>query len=797
MKKYSILLFLISFVSFAQKVEITGQIKESSKEAVGYADIAILKVSDSLVIKNGMADENGSFKIKEIEMGDYILKVSAIGFADYYKNISLQQNQTVTVLLEQTVELLDHVVVTSKRPVIQRKIDRLEFNVENSMLSSNNAWEILTKTPGVNASGEGSIGIRGSKNILITINDKKVYLSGEELKQLLENTSGEDIKSVEVITNPPAKYEAQGSAVLNIKMKKNNISGYKGTVNTAYVQSMYPKGVISTSQYYKGKKLAVSGGYSFGTGTYYRSSVDVAQYSDQNGQTTSKWESILNRKNKSLSQNSYRYAADYEIDSLNTVSFGSNGFIALNNKGTYNVPTTIYNNNNQIDSSYVTRNDRRTPRRNSSYNATFEHKFNEKEKITLSSDYTDYFSNEIQDISSAFSLPGSDPYRTIRFVSDNTQKIKLFSGQVDYSREGNGTVEAGMKFGKVKANSTLDYNDEKNGVLVVNPERTNQFSYDESIYAGYFSYGKEIGKWSLKAGLRAEYTQLEGNSMTTAEVNEQKYFKVFPTLYAMYKPSDDHTIGLSYGKRISRPQYSWLNPFKSYYNLYSYFTGDPKLQPTITHNINVLYTLKNKYNFDLYYRNEKDPSMEISYQDYATNTVVYHFTNIDQNQALGLDFSTNLEFFAWWESSINAELSFVEDKFQGIDGGLYKNSKWNFNGNINNRLTLNKAKEFTAEVNLSYRSPSVQGTFTITGRSNLTLAVRKGMLKGKGQLSLIASDIYKGMREKVSTNYANQSNYYDSYSDNRSIRLGFKYDLGNQKLKNQKSKNQTEEQQRL
>ncbi|WP_099712089.1 outer membrane beta-barrel family protein [Flavobacterium sp. 9] len=798
MKKLIMLLLWGSFAGYSQEVSLSGKVIDGSNQAVPFADALLLQAKDSVSYKETQTNESGEFRFSGIIKGDYLLKVKTVGFEEYFKKITIQKDTVLGILsLKEISNNLDGVTITTKKPIVKRLTDRLEFAVENSSLSSNNAWEILSKTPSVTTSSTGAISIRGSQSILVTINDKKVYLSGEELKQFLENTSGEEVKSIEVITNPPAKYEAQGSAVLNIKLKKNLSLGYKGSVNTAYIQSIYPKGVASTNQFYKGKKLSLAGRYGFGAGVYVNEGTDVVHYLKEDGSIDSRWESIMRRKSKSLQQHSYRLQASYEIDSLNTISAGGTGFIAPKQMGDFTVPTYIYGGNGVLDSLYVTRNNRRTPLRNNAYNMSFDHLFDAKEKISVTADYTTYWHQERQDITSSFSLPEESPYRTTRFISDNIQDIQLFSAQTDYSNEKNGTFEAGLKFGNVNAKSNLDYKDEVNGDFVNNPNRTSLFLYDESILAGYTSYDKEFGKWSLKAGLRGEYTSLKGNSVTTFEVNEQHYFKLFPTFYGLYKPSEGHEIGISYGKRITRPQYSRLNPFRSYYNSYSYFTGDPKLLPTISHNLNLLYTLKNKYNFDLFYRLEKNPSMEISYQDYETNTLVYHFTNIKKDYAFGLEFNTNLTFYDFWESGIQAGLSYVEDSFQGRDGNLHKNGKPTYNTIISNRFVLNKKKELTAELNFQYNSSSVQGTFVFSQTSNLSASIRKKIWKSYGEIYAILSDIYRGEKEKVATDYADQYNYFLSYGDSQSIRLGFKYNFGNQKLENKKKEGQTEEQQRL
>lgn len=798
MKKLIMLLLLGSFAGYSQEVSLSGKVQDGSHQAVPFADALLLQAKDSVSYKQTQTDESGEFRFRGITKGEYLLQVKMIGFEEYYKPISIQKDTILGIVsLKEISNNLDGVTVTSKKPIVKRLTDRLEFAVENSSLSSNNAWEILSKTPSVTTSATGAISIRGSQSILVTINDKKVYLSGEELKQFLESTSGEEVKSIEVITNPPAKYEAQGSAVLNIKLKKNLFLGYKGSVNSAYVQSIYPKGIVSTNQFYKGEKLSLAGRYGFGSGVYVNEGTDVVHYLKEDGSIDSRWESIMRRKSKSLQQHSYRLQASYEIDSLNTISAGGTGLMTPKQVGDFTVPTFIYDGNGALDSLYLTRNNRKTPLKNNAYNVSFDHLFNEKEKVSVTADYTKYWRQERQDITSAFSLPEESPYRTTRFISDNVQDIQLFSAQTDYSNEKNGTLEAGLKFGNVKAQSNLDYKDEVDGDFVNNPNRTSLFLYNESILAGYTSYSKEFGKWSLKAGLRGEYTSLEGNSVTTSEVNEQHYFKLFPTFYGLYKPTEGHEIGISYGKRITRPQYSRLNPFRSYYNSYSYFMGDPKLLPTISHNLSLLYTLKNKYNFDLFYRLEKDPSMEISYQDYETNMLVYHFTNIKKDFAFGLEFNTNLTLYDFWESGIQAGLSYVEDRFQGTDGNLYKNGKPTYNTSISNRFVLSKKKELTAELNFQYNSSSVQGTFVFSQTSNLSASIRKKIWKSNGEVYAILSDIYRGEKEKVVTDYANQYNYFKSYGDTQSIRIGFRYNFGNQNLVNKKKEGQTEEQGRL
>lgn len=794
--------FIITFISLAcaaQNPAVSGKVLDTNKQPVAFANV-ILKavVKDSTFMRTSFTDENGRFEIaSDPNQQEYTLEINTIGYESYSTTLQVTENITVPeIILKTASNELDDVVIDKKRPVVTRKIDRLEFDVENSILSSDNAWEIVKKTPGVIASGDG-LSIRGSNGILVTINDKKVYLTGTELKNLLENTDGNNIKSVEVITTPPAKYEAQGSAVLNIKMKKNIGGGYKGMVTGAYVQSMYPKGVVATNHYYKGKKLTVFGGYMFGSGHYYGESKGEVKYFDANGDVSSTWKSIEKSHYRAKQQNSYNITAEYAIDSLNTFSAGFNGFQSLKSTALVDTPTYIYNASGQLDSLFTSHNHRDYPEKNSTFTGSFEHKFNAKHVLVLSSDYTSYYTNQDQDINTAFSLPNAAPYRQQDIESDDTRRIDLLSVQADYNGQvGTTRIEGGMRYGKVDAENNFDYYSEIDGVPVPG-NLSNMFLYDETIMAGYIGADREFGKWGFKLGLRGEHTKLEGDLETTGEVNGQNYFKLFPSAYALYKASDNHQIGFSYGKRIIRPQYGMLNPFRSYSTPFSYTTGNPQLQPTIAHNFGLQYTLKGKYMFGAFYRYEKDPFANITYQDYATSTIVTEYTNISSNASVGAEFNTNVELFPWWEAGTFLTAGYQQNSFQGADGTIREIDRWTFYGNTNNRFMLNKKKDFFAELSFFYSSPTVYGAYKLGDISSLSISFRKRFWKENGEISLIFSDIYKGERQTTTTSYANQYSSYRSYGDTQSFRIQFRYRFGNQKLQDGKAVQKTEEQNRL
>jgi len=289
---------------------------------------------------------------------------------------------------------------------------------------------------------------------------------------------------------------------------------------------------------------------------------------------------------------------------------------------------------------------------------------------------------------------------------------------------------------------------------------------------------------------------LEGIVSEPYEVNKNEYWKLFPTLYIQYKTENEHQFGFSYGKRISRPSYSWLNPAKSYYNLFSYFQGDPKLRATIAHNLNFTYTWKN-WNFEGYYRKEIDPSMEISFQEPSTNQLIYHYTNIKKSQAYGFDVYKEFQLKSWWTLNVSESLEYNENYFFGVDNVLYKNKILALNSTISNQFILDKKSDWNLQIGNRFNTGGVQGNLRISGSSSTYLVMAKKFYNKKWEASLYLNDIFRTSNEKIKTKYANQDNYFLDYRDSRSVSISLKYNFGNQSVKGAKAIKKAEEESRM
>lgn len=694
-------------------------------------------------------------------------------------------------LKKDTAIALNAVNVNYKKPMLKRKADRLVFNIDQTPLQNLNGWDILKHTPNIVMKND-ELSVQGSKQILVTINDKRTLMSQEQLKQFLENTDGSSIGSVEVITNPPAKYDAQGGAVINIKMKQNTLAGYKGRISGRYHQSIYAKGRIGLMQSFNTNKWALSGDYNFVSGAYVRKNLDVITFA--NDQT--RWESDMVRKTQAHEQHSYNFSAQYSIDTLQNIQFGLDGNYNPAAIGNYNVPTNIYNiTSNVLESSYQTLNARR--QRYGRFNAylAYDKKFG-TQNLTWSNHYSNNYHRENQEVATFFRFI-NQPERYARFANQSLQLIDLYASALDYRlSEKKLTFEGGFKYSFVSNKNDLNFFDGNQQELLLDPDRSNLFKYRENIFAAYTSVNYQWEKWEAKAGLRSETTLIRTVSNQPSVANRNVITNLFPTVYVIRQLAKDQQLGFSYGKRISRPDYNFLNPSKSYYNFYAYFQGDANLKSTIIHNLSSTYTLKD-WNFELYYSHRVNPSMEISVQNPETFETVYNYTNIEKSNNFGANVSKSFSLTNQCKVNFYAMGEYNDDYFIGVDRVLYKNKNFFYYGNFSAQITLDKAKTWDLNMSYIYNSKSIQGSFNITSSQNTNIVLNKKMFDKKFEVGLVINDIFKTDNSMVFAKYANQNQYFTDYRDTQYFMVNMKYNFGNQKIKDARARAKTDEQNRM
>jgi len=801
-KLLSCVILLYTSFCFSQEFSISGTVNDSNTKSIAYANVVLVSKEDSEIIKGTITDDFGAFKIDNIDIGDYTITLSFLGFEDYSKAIALNQNIDLgIIILKESLQELDGVTIVAKRPTVKRMVDRLVFNVENSTLSNNNVLDVLKHTPGVLVNNE-KITVKQSTPT-IYINDRRVHLSSNEVQQLLEGTSASNIKSIEVITSPPAKYEAEGGSVLNIITSKNIIAGYNGSIFGTYKQgSQFPKYAFGTSHFFKAKKLNTYLNYSISPRKDFRNNDEFVNFID-NGQVTSSWETDFRRTRKTSNQN-INANIDYEFDENNSLGFSTSMLISprANTQNDVNSVTDVFGSNKVLDSTFITDNQKVDETINLAFTLDYIHKFKkEGEKLLISAHHTNYDFSSFQNVDTDYLFPDESLIRNNRFQTFSSQEVKLYTGQIDYELplSGSGLFEAGVKISNINSTSILSQYDFNNGTRALDLQNSDTFLYDETNYAVYSSYSKDWDKWSLKLGLRTELTDIKGNSISSNTINDTNYGKFFPSLHLLHTINDKNDIYFNYNKRIYRPRYSQLNPFKYFLNDNTYMTGDPNLQPQIDDVFTLGYTLNQKYTFEAYYRYENEPAIAILFQDNNENVLKYVNTNIDRSISYGLDFTTYTEIINNWNLYVLSSVYYYDNQFFAIESNneLFNTKQWSLYGQIVNYFSFLKDRSLVVDVSYRYLSPFVEGASSFSEYSNFDINIKKTLWNKRASISFGIVDMFNTLNISRSTKYLNQDVLFNSRIENRLITFGFNYKFGNFRLNSNKKEVDLDERDRL
>lgn len=797
------LIFLFSLTSLAQQLSVNGHVKDENNQPIAFCNVTLTEVLNTSAVLGATTNEDGNFIIDNLKHIDYLLKISFLGYETYQDSINLKKNLSIeSIILKEQTQNLEGVTIIAKRPTVQRLADRLVFNVENSTLSNGNVLDVLKNTPGVLVF-DGAISIKNSTPT-VYINDRKVHLSSTEIKQLLEGSSASNIKSIEVITNPPAKYEAEGGSVLNINMNKGLSPGYNGSIFGTYKQGeKYPKYSLGTSHFFKSEKIDAYINYNLSPRKDYRHNSESINFIENN-QITSSWETDFKRTRAS-SNHTLNSNIDFKINKNNTLGFSTNILVSPKNHTTTDVAsiTDVFNAVNTLDSIFKTNNHIEDQLTNLAFTLDYTHQFKkEGEQLSLSAHHTnyDYLSNQLVN-TDYFFADRTTLIRNNTFQTVSDQKIALYTGQIDYELPINETslFEMGAKFSNIASESQLIQYNYENGLPVIDTNNSDTFLYDELNYAGYASYSKDWDTWSIKGGLRTEYTDRTGNSLSVNVVNKANYFKIFPSFYLSHALNDNNTLYFNYNKRIYRPGYSELNPFKYYLNDNTYKTGNPELLPEIDDVLTLGYTFNKKYTFEAYYRYESNPTLEITFQDNTENILKLINTNIDRNISYGLDFMTYTKIVDNWNLSVFSSLFYTEGQFiaEESNNAVFTKDKWSFISQIINYFSFLKDKSLTADLSYLYISPIVDGPSDYSSRHGLDITLKKTLWKEKGSLSIGVTDIFNTQNFTQTNKYLNQDLFLKSRLENRLIIVGFNYKFGNTRLETNEKAIELEERDRL
>jgi len=703
-----------------------------------------------------------------------------------------------TIVLEKTTETLEEVVVNIKQPTIQKQAGKLVFNVENTSLSVGSTFDILKKTPGVVVVGE-SIQVKFSSPT-IYINGKRVYLSSAEIVSLLQNVDASVIKSIEVITNPSSKYDAEAGTVLNIITSKVISIGYKGSINGRYEQAIFPKYSLGTSHFYKNNWINFYGSYSFNPRKDFKEDDNNIRFFEPDGSVNSLWGSNFKKVSRSKTHQA-NIITDFTLSEKQTLGISATILVSPNKTFNNTGFAEIFDAQRQLDSTFTTLSFLENDSSNLSFNLDYKIDLNnEGSNITTSVNYINYNNEQLQDVNTNYFLPNGTLLRNNSFFTNAKQQSNIFTGQVDLNTSlFSGGFKAGLKYSNIDTESSLDFFDTESNVFQFNESLSDDFNYKENIYSEYINYEKDWKQWNFTAGLRGEFTSINSISRSLGELNTQNYFELFPSASVTHKIDDNNTIGVSYKRTIQRPRYQSLNPFRYFITENNFNGGNPNLVPAIESKIMLSYDYKNKLFFELFYQNLKNNLSVLTFQDNESRTIRNIDTNLIKDFQYSLDITYINSFTSWWYFQAITSSFYLENEFFAIESPqeTYSNDTFGFFAQMYSGLTISKERSLTSDVTLLYISNLISGSYDYKNQFTLSVSFRKSFWDKKASISAGVDDIFDTNNFPLASRYYNQDNGYFARAESRLFRVGFRYNFGNSRLRDNNRSSQSEEGNRL
>ncbi|MEP6617145.1 MAG: outer membrane beta-barrel family protein, partial [Ginsengibacter sp.] len=598
---------IFNSLAFSQAIpKISGSIKDGGlQKIIDAATISLLRSNDSGLIKTGLTDKNGEFYFENIPGGRYIVMATSIGHRKVYsKPVDFDAANPISVgvlQLEPETKSLKEVSVISTKPFIERKIDKTIVNVD-AMISNagSTVMDVLEKAPGVSVDKDGNISLKGKQSVVIMLDGKPSYLSGQELANLLKNMPSSAVDQLEIMTNPSAKYDASGnSGIINIRTKKNKLKGFNGNLSTSYIQGFYWKNNNSINMNYRAGKFNIFGNYSY---SHWNGMGDLTIHRNFRNSTTKLLETIFDQNGfmkHSSEEHNLKAGIDFYPSKKTTLGVVLSGF--LNPEARIGDNTTYLKNaNGAIDSIlYATSNSSNTSK-NLGVNFNFRHVYDSLGKeLTADFDYIKYDNKESQFFTNNYLNRDMTKRRESSDLRGNLPtNVKIYAGKIDYTIPvmKNGKLETGVKSSYVTTDNDALYENRLGTAWFQDNGKTNHFVYDENINAAYLNVNKQIKKWGLQAGLRAENTVAKGhqlgNSLRPDSSFKRNYTNLFPTVFVSYEANKKNTFSINYGRRIDRPAYQDLNPFYYFLDEYTYRVGNTLLKPQFTNSIEFSHTYK-------------------------------------------------------------------------------------------------------------------------------------------------------------------------------------------------------------
>ena len=794
----SLFLFFDTNAQTSTGGNLNGNVIDEQKKPLDDVSVALLRAKDSTVLKGSITSNRGAYAFDHLPDGTYLIAFNIIGYHKVIKGpfqIS-PQHQSYTsenIVLNATSKQLNNVTIVARKPLVDRQVDKTVLNIENSILATGNtAMDILKKAPGVSVDKDGNISLRGKKGVSIMIDGKLTYLSGEEIANLLNATEGNAITSIELVTNPSSKYDASGnSGIINIKLKKNRNYGTNGTVTAGAGYGRYYKANSGLTLNNRQKKFNIFGDINYGRNKRFTDQAVDRISGTGAGQTffdqTGGFVGVRNNTN-------YKTGADYFINDRNTIGVMVNGYVTKADQAT-NILTRIGTRPDQTDSTLNANNPTRFTYQNTAYNLNYKVILDTSgQEISVDADFsrykrdkTDVYNNTWRDANGQLIKPTS----SFRNPTPSVVKIWVLKADYTYPFNKKTKLDLGFKTSFVNTDNNSIFENLVNNQWQKDFSQSNHFLYDENINATYANFHHEFNSTTVQLGLRAEQTNSKGNSMETQTAVDRHYINLFPSIFINQVLSKNHEIGFSYSRRIQRPNYSSLNPFLHFLDVYTYYQGNPFLNPEYTNSFEASWSYKKTINASLGYSHTSDVIAFITVNDTVRKTLSATYRNLASSSTYNLNISTPLSITKWWATSNTLTVFYTRFTTPDLFGSAFKSGKLAFNFNNTQTITVNPT--LNAELSGYFHSRYIDGTASNRQEYSIDMGLSKTLLDKKLTVKLAASDVFNTLRYVSKSTIPGQIYTYRAKEESRVVRLTATYHFGSNTIKGARKRNKGSE----
>lgn len=795
-----VLLFLFSFNELIAQKQISGSVLDASGAPLSYANVLLLNPADSSLVLGNLTDDNGIYTL-DVKSGSYLVSLSMLGYKEYYSEVIQIENKNgvyeipLVTLLEDS-QVLGEVEIVGRKALFEQKIDRLVVNVANSVTSAGgNALEVLERSPGVSINRQSNaLSLIGKDGVVIMINGKQTYQPASGIIQMLEGMSADNIESIELITTPPANFDAEGNAgYINIVLKRTSDLGLNGNMTLSAGYGEGEVGDANLSLNYRNNKLNIFSNYAFKYKAQYQEFYNYRKVTYEGNTTISE---VTTARDPIQLNHNIRLGLDYDLTDKTIVGvlFG-----AYDNKWTmdaFNQGLTKVN--NTLEEKVEITNDERNQWKHVMGNLNLQHKFTSDSKLNFDIDYLVYEDENPNNYSTIFFAGDETLVKSEVTRSDKFTPINILVSQIDFEKSFSDKLgfQTGIKGAYSTFTNEVSVDVLENTEWINIGQFTNKSELEESIFAAFTSFDyKPNDKDMFKLGLRFEYTDSQLDTEKEGSVVDRQFGKLFPTVFYSRTIDDNNSMNFSYNRRITRPTFNDMAPFAIFLDPNTFFFGNAALQPAISDNLKIDYRHKS-YLLSAQYSFEEGSIARFQDQvDITTNQQAFSPINLKNTHIVSGALALPFYIGDYWEMQNNA-IVFWQKINSDYNGEPF--SIQNTSYNLSTSQTFLLPKDYSIEVSGFYNSAGVFGRSTLDPITGMSFGVQKKLKNNGGILRFNVTDIFNSIEFNGGTSIPSQGFETDGRFDfsNRTFKLSYSRSFGNNKLKASRERSTGSEEER-